>query len=99
MLLYEEINPEAIDDAIELTDEELEAIAGGAKIKITAPESVNVRKHPSLKSRIIGYLNHGDKVTYDGATQYDDRGVLWYRVRFNNTIGWVSSKYSKKVKK
>ena len=81
-------------ELMELTDEELEAIAGGKKIVATA--SVKVRKGPGLEFGVLGYLEKGDTLTYDGASEKDNRGVRWYRVKYRGSFGWVSSRYSKK---
>ena len=82
-------------EMMELTDEMLEEISGGKKIIATG--KVKVRKGPGLDFGVIGYLDKGDKLTYDGASEKDDRGVRWYRVKYNGSFGWVSSRYSKKI--
>ena len=67
-------------DMMELTDEDLEAVAGGKKIVATG--SVKVRKGPGLQYGLLGYLQKGDFLTYDGHSEKDDRGVRWYRVKY-----------------
>ena len=81
-------------EMMELTDEMLESIVGGKKIIATA--SVKVRTGPGLGFGVVGYLSKGDALTYDGASEKDDRGVRWYRVKYKGSFGWVSSRYSKK---
>ncbi len=81
-------------DMMELTDEDLEAVAGGKKIVATG--SVKVRKGPGLQYGLLGYLQKGDFLTYDGHSEKDDRGVRWYRVKYQGGFGWVSSRYSTK---
>ena len=81
-------------DMMELTDEMLEEVAGGKQIVATG--SVKIRRGPGLDFGVIGYLSKGDRLTYDGASEKDDRGVRWYRVKYNGGYGWVSSRYSRK---
>ncbi len=81
-------------EMMELTDDMLEEVVGGKKVVATA--SVKVRKGPSLDFGVLGYLNKGDKLTYDGDSQRDERGVRWYRVKYQGGFGWVSSRYSTK---
>jgi len=80
---------------MELTEEMLEEVAGGKKIVATG--NVKVRKGPGKEFGVIGYLKKGDTLTYDGAVDYDERGVKWYRVKFGGSFGWVSSRYSRKA--
>ena len=81
-------------DMMELTQEDLEAVAGGKKIITTG--KVKVRSGPGLQYQVLGYLEKGDRLTYDGHSEKDDRGVKWYRVKYTGSIGWVSSRYSNK---
>ena len=81
-------------EMMELTEEMLESITGGKKIIATA--SVKVRRGPGLDFGVLGYLEKGDALTYDGASEKDNRGVRWYRVKYKGSFGWVSSRYSKK---
>lgn len=81
-------------EMMELTDEMLEEIVGGKKIIATA--SVKVRSGPGKDFGVLGYLEAGDALTYDGASEKDYRGVRWYRVKYRGSFGWVSSRYSYK---
>ena len=81
-------------DMMELTEDMLEEITGGKQIIATG--NVKVRRGPGLNFGVLGYLDKGDTLTYDGASEYDDRGVKWYRVKYRGSFGWVSSRYSKK---
>ena len=80
---------------VELNDDELEGVSGGTKIQATG--NVNVRTGPGLDYRSIGTLSKGDKVTYEGSSKKDNRGVRWYCIKFHGGSGWISSKYSKKI--
>jgi len=91
--MTEHINENELD-MMELTDEMLDEVVGGKKIIATG--NVKVRKGPSLEFGVLGYLHKGDILTYDGASEKDNRGVRWYRVKYSGSFGWVSSRYSKK---
>lgn len=56
---------------------------------------VNLRDAPSLSGEDIGTLNKGETAAYLGQKSTDNRGVVWYKVRFEGKTGWVSSRYSK----
>lgn len=59
--------------------------------------SVNVRSAPgTTNTRVIGVVNKGDKLPYQGLTAEMD-GRDWYMVEYRNQNGWVSSKYAKVV--
>ena len=92
--MMNEINEINEMDLMELTDEMLEEIAGGKKIVATG--NVKVRKGPGTDFAVIGYMNKGQYLIYDGASEKDANGRRWYRVKFHGGFGWVSSKYSKK---
>ena len=36
----------------------------------------------------------GATAKYMNESKKDDRGVTWYRINYNGTTGWVSSKYA-----
>ena len=57
--------------------------------------SVNIRRTPSLTGQDLGTMSNGQTATYLGQNSTDDRGVTWYYVNFDGTVGWVSSRYSK----
>ena len=83
---------------IELNGDELEEGSGGkgnggSFIKTTG--NVYVRKGPGLDYGIITSLPSGTIISYLGSTKKDDRGVAWYKVNCNGSVGWVSSKYAK----
>ena len=79
---------------MELTDADLEAVAGGRDIVATAP--VKVYMGPGLDFSVLGYMDRGEALSYAGDSMQDESGVRWYRVRYRDTTGWVSSRYSKK---
>jgi len=65
---------------------------------VEATGRVNVRSGPGLDYEDMGTLVEGERIEYLDETQYDSRGVAWYKAMFfSNGIGWVSSKYSKLV--
>ena len=54
----------------------------------------NIRNAPNLNGNEIGMMKEGQKGTYLGSSSVDERGVTWYKVKFNGKIGWVSSRYT-----
>ena len=52
-----------------------------------------VRRQPNLNGKVITTMQEGDWAEYQNAYSVDDRGVTWYKVNYNDTIGWVSSRY------
>ena len=66
---------------------------GGSSVTTTA--SVNMRTGAGLGYATITYLPKGVTVDYD-TTSTDGRGVVWYRVTYKGTRGWISSVYTNK---
>ena len=92
-------NEELNEKIIALTDEELESISGGRHSYIEGDDGKSfVRTGPGLGYKSIGTLRRGDDAKYLGETSIDERGVLWYKIRFNGKSAWVSSRYTKKVR-
>ena len=56
--------------------------------------STNVREAPSIYANSLGSLSKGSFAAYLGESKYDIRDVLWYKIEYNGTAGWVSSKYT-----
>lgn len=86
--------------AVELTDTELSAVTGGKThtyIEGNDGKS-NVRTGPGLKYKSIGVLHVGEEARFLGDTSVDDRGVLWYKIKWNGREAWVSSRYTLRVK-
>lgn len=54
--------------------------------------AVNVRKGPGLSYESMGTVHHWERYVYLGE-QYDARPVLWYKIQWGTSEGWVSSKY------
>ena len=54
----------------------------------------NVRSGPGLTYSILGSVNSGSTLDYNGRTRYDNRGIAWYSVPFGYGEGWVSSVYA-----
>ena len=83
----------------EMKESDLEKVSGGKGkadfVKITG--NVYVRRGPGLEYKDIGSLSSGTVVAYLGDTQWDDRDVAWFKINYNGNVGWVSSKYSKRV--
>lgn len=54
---------------------------------------VNLRSGPGLGYDSLGVISAGNTVEYLGESSVDERGVAWYRIRYNEKEGWGSSKY------
>lgn len=94
------MNEELNEKIVALTDEELEAVAGGKHhtyIEGNDGKS-HVRTGPGLDYHEIGVLHRGEEARYLGESAVDDRGVVWYKIRWNHRDAWVSSRFTKKVK-
>ena len=63
-------------------------------VKATS-HKVNLRDVPNLNGQDIGTMDKNETATYLGEKSTDSRGVVWYKVRFQGEVGWVSSRYSK----
>ena len=84
---------------IALTDEEMESVTGGKHSYIEGDNGKSyVRTGPGLDYKSLGVLHRGDDARYLHETAIDERGVLWYKIRFNGKSAWVSSRYTKKVR-
>ena len=85
-------------NAVELNDAEMEAVSGGRDRYIEGDNGKsNVRLGPGLNYKSIGVLHRGEDALYLNKTAVDERGVLWYKVRFGGRDAWVSSRYTCKV--
>ena len=78
---------------IELDEEELEEVSGGRHVTSTG-NGVNVREEPTTKSRSLGKVYKGDKLTYAGHKKQVD-GNTWYKVKYGGGYGWICGKYAK----
>ena len=54
----------------------------------------NIRTQPNLSASSIGVMYEGETGTYLNQSSVDERGVTWYKVKFDGKTGWVSSRYS-----
>ena len=99
-MLYEDIENVVTDEKIVLlSDEELEKVSGGSNRYIEGDSGKShVRTGPGLDYKSIGILHRGEDAPYLGKTSTDDRGVVWYKIRWNGRDAWVSSMYTCKVK-
>ncbi len=61
---------------------------------VTATGDVYVRSGPGLGYKALTAIDTDETATYLGSTAVDERGVTWYKVFFDGTTGWVSSRYS-----
>ena len=54
----------------------------------------NLRKEPNLDAKVLTSMEKGETATYLKETAIDERGVIWYKAKFDGMTGWVSSKYA-----
>lgn len=54
----------------------------------------NVRTGPGLSYKEVGVLHKEETATYLGEQSTDERGVVWYKIRWKGEERWVSSKYT-----
>ena len=64
-----------------------------SKVKTTG--SVYLRSGAGRDYSSKGVVPKGKSLTYLDETKKDERGVAWYKVKYNGKTGWVSSKYAK----
>lgn len=86
--------------AVELSDAELEGVTGGkAHTYIEGDDGKSyVHTGPTLKHKRLGVLHVGEDARFLGETSVDERGVTWYKIKWNGREAWVSSRYTCKVK-
>ena len=54
----------------------------------------HVRTGPGLGYSKLGVLHKGSSADFLGDTSVDSRGVEWYKISWNSSSGWVSSRYT-----
>jgi len=55
---------------------------------------VNVRTGPGKEFVVRGVVSKGTALTYKDEKFTDERGVVWYKVLYQNVDSWISSTYS-----
>lgn len=62
---------------------------------VSATGDVNVRKGPGRDYSVIGFVQKGTTLDRldDEEIVKDERGVMWYPVNYEGSVGWVSSKF------
>ena len=84
---------------IPLTEEELAAVAGGIHSYIEGDDGKSyIHTGPGLYYKRIGILHRDEDARYLHETAVDERGVVWYMIRWNDQEAWVSSRYTRKVR-
>ena len=69
-------------------------ILGLALAEVRTTGDVWLRTGPGLDHDSIAILKMGRSYEYLGESSVDERGVVWYKVKYNGKTGWVSSKYT-----
>lgn len=67
------------------------------KYKVINVDALNARKKPSLKGEVFSILKKNQVVNVVKNASKTADGITWYKIRFNNTDCWVSSKYLKRI--
>lgn len=91
------MNENVNENIVELNDEELNEVTGGTRYIEGDTGKSHVRTGPGLGYRKLGVLHVGEDARYLGKTSVDDRGVVWYKIRWNGRDAWVSSRYTCRV--
>lgn len=61
---------------------------------VRAIGKTNIRREPNLDGKAVDIMYKDETATFTGTTSVDERGVVWYNIRFEGANGWVSSKYT-----
>lgn len=92
---YIDLELEGIE-SIELTDEELEQVAGGKKSIYVKVREANIRSGPGKEYPSIWGMGKGDELIYLGEKKKDSRGKTWLKVKAVCVTGWIRSDLVKK---
>ena len=83
-------------ESIELTDDELEEIAGGKKRCYVKVREANIRSGPGKEYGIVWGMGKGDELIYLGEKKKDKHGRTWIKVKAVHTTGWIRADLVKK---
>ena len=78
----------------ELTVDQMEQVNGGRKLEIIGSDTVVVRDAADIAGDIIGTVQGGDILEYNGA-RLSGGHVTWRKVIFDGGVGWISAKRAK----
>ncbi len=65
----------------------------GSYIQVVADS--NLRQGPGLGYSVVATVSDGTYLTYNGERSTDDRGVVWFSVRYQGGNCWISSNNSR----
>ena len=83
-------------NAVSLTEEELEAVAGGKATYVVATAEANIRSGPGKQYPVVGTTIIGFDAKYLNKMEKDSSGRNWAKVSWNNKTGWICTKYIRK---
>lgn len=84
------ISAKYVDNAL------IDPLLPGTPVSTVQPTaSLHVRLQPSLSAASIGTVSKGQALSFLGIIRVDDRQVSWFKVRFNGSEAWISSKYAR----
>ena len=86
--------PEGEDVQAQVAETEDAQQAADAYACVKATANVNIRTGIGTGYKVLGTLKKGSTVKYLGQTDKDKNKVDWFKVEYNGSEGWVSSKYS-----
>ena len=78
--------------AAEMTEAKRDQFGFKVGCPIYAECTVPVRSAPNRSAKQLTAIPRGGKATYKGGSAYDERGQIWYKVKYNGVTGWVSSR-------
>ena len=78
------------ENLVELTDEELEEVAGGKQKSVYVKvKEANIRSGPGTEYSIVWGMGKGDELVYLGEKKKDKKGKTWIKVIAVATTGWI----------
>ena len=79
---------------VEIEEDGLEEVSGGRYVT-SAYNGVDVRAEASNKSRSLGKVYKGDKLTFADEKVMGYGGYCWYKVKYEGGYGWINGRYAK----
>ncbi len=83
-------------DLVELSDDELEEVAGGKKSIYVKAKVANIRSGPGKEYAEIWAMGRDDELVYLGEKKKDKHGKLWIKVKAVHKTGWIRADLVKK---
>ena len=68
-----------------------------SKVLYSVSKHLNVRTDCTTDSRKLGFLTYGQPAVVNGIVRLNGRDYGWYRISYNNRMGYVSAKFLSEV--